>query len=457
MFKNSYKFLGSVLVIAACFSACTKGLDKVPFASIPQEKALLTSSDVEAALIGAYNRLGDDNVYGGDMFIYSELLGDNGEINWSGTYQGMTQIFNKSIPVNNGFVQSTWLASYTTINTLNNVLKAKDSVIELKRNKVEGEAKFLRGAVYFDLVRLYAKAWNDGTPATNDGVPIVLTPTSVITEADKVPRNKVAEVYSQVIKDLTEAESLLPESNSFFANKTAAAAMLARVYLTQEDYANAAGAASRAIEYGQNILLPSYAELFPYNPDNLSAVIGNNKEDIFAMQVNTTTGVNDFSTFFSQLGRGDIEITQDHFADYEDGDLRIGGAFYQDGSSIYTSKFDMVYSAVKIIRLAEMYLVRGESNFRTGGAPVGGVAAVADINRIRARAGLPALSAGSLTLQDFFLERKHELSFEGQKLHDAKRFKLSTQGIPWNSPKLVLPIPDRERKVNPKLTQNEGY
>lgn len=457
MFKNSYKIFGGLLLVVASFSACTKGLDKEPYASIPSEEALLTSSDVEGALVGAYNRLGRDLVYGGDMFVYSELLGDNDEISWSGTYQGMTQIFNKNIPVDNDFVEGTWMASYTTINTVNNVIKAKDSVLEVKRDKVEGEAKFIRGAVYFDLVRLYAKSWNNGNPSTNPGVPIVLIPTNLISESDKVARNTVAEVYDQVIKDLTEAESLLPARNSFFATSGSAAAMLARVYLTKGDYANAAAAATRVIESGEYVLLEQYSELFRYNPDNLSEVIPNNKEDIFAMQVNTTSGVNEFTTFFSQNGRGDIEINESHFDDYEADDLRIGAAFYVDGGSIYCGKHDMQYSVVQVMRLAEMYLIRAEANFRAGGAPVGGVEPADDINLIRARAGLEPIGSAELTLEDIYLERKHELSFEGQKLHDAKRFEKSILGIPWNSPKLVFPIPNREIKVNSNLTQNEGY
>lgn len=457
MFNNRYMIIGGLLMVLASFSACNKGLEKNPYASVDESQALQTSSDVEAALIGAYSRLGDNNVYGGDMGVYSELLGDNGEISWSGTFQGMTQIFNKNIPVDNDFVQETWMASYVTINIANNVLGAIDKVTDTKKDKVEGEAKFIRGAVYFDLVRLYAKSWNDGTAANNDGVPLVLEPTRVITEDSKLARSKVAEVYTQVIKDLTEAESLLPETNGFFAGKSSAAAILARVYLEKGDYANAAAAATRVIESGNFTLLSNYADVYPYNPNNTNAVVGNTDEDIFAMQVNTTQGVNDFSTYFSQLGRGDVEINENHFDDYEADDLRINGGFYQDGGSIYCGKHDMSYSAVRIVRLAEMYLIRAEANFRAGGDPVGGVEAADDINTIRDRAGLGPIASGDLTLEDIYIERKHELSFEGHKLHDAKRFGKSILGIPWNSPKLVFPIPDRERKVNENLTQNDGY
>lgn len=439
-------------------TACNKGLDKNPYDRIVESKALLTSSDVESALVGSYKQLGQANVYGGDIFVYSELLGDDGNIGWSGTYQGMTQIYNKNIPVNNDFVEGTWLASYNTINVANNVLSALDKVAESKRDKVEGEAKFIRGSLYFDLVRLYAKSWNDGSPASNDGVPLVLTPTRGIKEENYVSRNKVSEVYIQVIKDLTEAENLLPADNGFFANKSAAAAMLARVYLQQGEYSNAASAADRVISSGSNSLTADYAGAFPYNGNNPNEIVSNTSEDVFAMQVNTTQGVNDFATFFSQAGRGDIEINEGYFVDFEADDQRPSQAFYTASGSIYCGKYDMLYGAVHIIRLAEMYLIRGESNFRLApAAPIGGVAAADDINIIRNRAGLAPLAANALTLDAIILERSHELSFEGFRLHDIKRLEQSTQGIAWNSPKLVFPIPDREIKVNKNLTQNEGY
>ncbi|ULQ51254.1 RagB/SusD family nutrient uptake outer membrane protein [Flavihumibacter fluvii] len=454
MFKSKYRIIGSLFIVLASFSACTKGLDKEPTASTDESKALLTSEDVESALVGAYSRLGDDNVYGGDMFVYSELMGDNDEIYWSGTYQGMTQIFNKNIPVDNDFVQDTWLGSYNAINVANNVLSAIDSVDEAKQDKVKGEARFIRAAVYFDLVRLYGKAWNDGSPTTNLGVPLVLTPTKGVSESLKVSRNTVAEVYTQVISDLSVAEELLPDDNGFFANKSAAGAMLARVYLQKGDYENAAAAANRVIESGTNSLMETYADAFPYNPDNEKEVIPNTDEDIFAMQVNASQGINEFYTFFSQSGRGDIEINASHFADYEPNDDRINGGFYESGGSIYCGKYDMAYGAVHIIRLAEMYLIRAESNFRLN---PGSAAAADDINIIRARVGLDPIAAGDLTLDAILVERKHELSFEGHKLHDAKRLEQDILGIPWNSSKLVFPIPDREMKVNSNLVQNDGY
>lgn len=440
--------------------ACEKKLDINPTVSIEETQALLTSSDVEAALVGAYADLGDGDVLGGEMGVETELLSDFNEINWSGTFQGLTQIFNKQIPVTSAFIRDTWLDSYKVINDVNNVLSAIGVVLPNRQKRVEGEAKFIRGLVYFELVRLFAKAWNDGDPNANDGVPIILTPTRApLTEADKKARDKVAAVYAQVIKDLTEAEAALPLTNGFFANKAAAAAILARVYLQKGDYPNAAAAANRVLTTnnptGPNryILMDEYADAFPFNPTISTQVVENTREDVFAIQVTNSQGINDFNTYFSPFGRGDIDIRDEHLNLYQPIDERLA-LFYDDGSgSIRTGKFDMIYGAVHIVRLAEMYLIRAEANIRAGSTV--GATPLSDINTIRRRAGLPDLLV--VTLADILRERRLELAFEGHNLHDVKRLQKSVGALAWNSPKLVFPIPDRERKVNPNLSQNAGY
>lgn len=444
----------SLAVALLCLTACEKDLDINPTQSIDETQALNTSSDVEAALVGAYSDLGDANVYGGGIFVISELLANDDEFNWTGTFQGYTQIFNKQIPVDNGFAQSTWLDSYRAINDVNNVLNALDVVTQARKARVEGEAKFIRGCLYFELVRLFAKDWSDGDPAANDGVPLILTPTRApLNETSQKARDKVAAVYAQVIQDLTEAETLLPATNSVFATKAAAAAMLSRVYLQKADYTNAAAAADRVIKSNRHALEDSYLDVFPYNGNNPNEDIVSPGEYIFSMQVTSSQGVNDFNTYFSTSGRGDIDINDAHLNLYEPNDDRLS-IFYDDGG-IRTGKFDMIYGNVPVVRLAEMYLTRAEANFRLGTAV--GATPLADINRIRQRVNLLPYTLADLTLDKILKERKLELAFEGQAIHDIKRLKGSVGGLQWNSPKLVLPIPDRERKINPNLTQNAGY
>ena len=172
------------------------------------------------------------------------------------------------------------------------------------------------------------------------------------------------------------------------------------------------------------------------------------------MQVTSSSGNNSFQTFFSANSRGDIQINPTHIALYETGDSRLN-LFYSSGGSEFTGKFDDLYGNVHIIRLAEMYLIRAEANFMAGTAT--GDSPLNDINVIRTRASLTPLTSMQLSLAAILKERKLELAFEGSAVHDIKRTQGNVALLPWNSPKLIYPIPQREIRANPNLTQNAGY
>lgn len=448
-----YNLLFASMLLAAA-SSCKKALDIDPVDTIEQSQALLTSKDVEVALVGSYSALGNSNFYGGRPFLMADFLANTNAIEWYGTYEELTQTINKQLLKTNTFVDNVWAAGYTAINDANNVIAAISKVDAAKKNKVEGEAKFIRGAAYFDLVRLFGKAYNDGSPTTNPGVPIVLTPTTTVTDASYVTRASVAAVYSQAIADLTDAEAKLPATNGFFATKYAAAGMLARVYLQMGNYAAAAAAANRVIASGNYSLTPAFIDAFP----EMGSTPGvNSSEDVFAMQVTTLTGFNGYNEFYGSStygGRGDAVISQDWINNtYAANDDRIN-AFYDDGD-MYTSKYANPYGNVSIIRLSEMYLIRAEANVRLApAAPVGGRTPLQDLAVVRSRAGLTTTTA---TLANILAERKLELAFEGFALHDAKRTQTNIGSIPWNSNVLVFPIPQREMDANKNLTQNAGY
>ncbi|GAA4209834.1 RagB/SusD family nutrient uptake outer membrane protein [Pedobacter jeongneungensis] len=440
-------------------SSCKKALDINPVDTIEQKNALNTSKDVEGALVGAYSDLGSRNFFGGRPFLMADFLANTDAVEWFGTYEELTQAINKSLLKTNVFVDNVWASGYTAINDANNVIAAIDKVDAAKKSRVEGEAKFIRGAAYFELVRLFGRAYNDGSPTTNLGVPIVLTPTNLISEANYVSRATVTAVYNQAIADLTDAETKLPATNGFFATKSAAAAMLARLYLQMGNYSAAANAANRVITSGNYHLTSNYLDAFPKMPESgKPAKPGDNtSEDVFAMQVTTLTGFNGFNEFYGSStfgGRGDAVISQDWIdATYSTDDDRIN-AFYDD-DDIFTAKFGNQFGNVPVIRLAEMYLIRAESNVRlASAAPIGGVTPLQDLATVRSRAGLTTITA---TLADILNERKLEFAFEGFSLHDAKRTQTNIGNIPWNSTKLVFPIPQREIDANTKLTQNAGY
>ena len=440
-------------------TSCNSKLDVKPIDTIDAGQALNTTDDVQAALVGSYTSLQASAAYNGYLQFSSDLLADNGDVTFGGTFSQPQEFQRKAIRRDNSFVQQIWQRGYITVNRTNNVLANLDKVTAATtKTRIEGEAKFIRSLTYFDLVRLFARAWNDGMPTSNPGVPLVLTPTGTVTEANSVKRNTVSEVYAQLITDLTTAEANLPASNGFFATKYSAAALLSRVYLQQGRFADAAAAANRVITGGAFQLDPSYTDEFYQSGDLLS----NTLEDVFTIQNSaqsgSNSGSNQLNVFYSQFQRGDVAINDQLLNQFEAGDDRAT-LFTPTPNQTYSDKYDAQYGTVKFVRLAEIYLTRAEANFRAGTTV--GATPLSDVNLVRARAKLPALTI--LTLAAITKERKLELAFEGFRLGDLKRNQESTidpitnAAIAWNAPRLVLPIPLAEINANPNLTQNPGY
>ncbi len=430
------------------FFGCDEQLELEPAQSISESLALETDANIKAVLVGAYDELGVGNLFGGETLRNSELLGGDGEIQWVGTFVGPREMFTKQMNSDNADAEGTWLDAYQTINILNNVLSALDRVNDSDRNTVEGEALFMRGLLYFELIRFYALPYEAGQVNSQTGVPLVLTPTRGITDDSYVARNTVDEVYNQILADLTRAASILPSSNSWRASSGAANAILARVYLQRGEYQNALNAANAVIESGEYALLGDYADVF--NRD------ANSSEDIFAIQNTTQDGTNAMNTFWSIPdfgGRdGDIEIFQGHLDLYDPADTRLA-LFFMGNGAMRSGKWNNQFGNVGVVRLAEMYLVRAECNIRLGSST--GAAPVDDYNAVHTRAGLPA--ATDVTLEDVLFERRLELAHEGAKIHDIKRLGQSVGGFAYNANELVFPIPQREINANPSLTQNPGY
>lgn len=436
-FKNILLTSATLLFI----SACSSRLDVQPTQSIDESTALATEQDVDVTLVGAYDGMSSVNLYGGAFQYAGDLLGDDREVVFGGTFVTLDELWRKTITPGNTQTTATWTSAYNTINRTNNVLSALDKVSAANKNSVEGQARLIRGAVYFELVRLFAKAWGDGDNATNPGVPLVLTPTRGVTDADYKARNSVSEVYAQIIDDLTKAEQL--------AKLQPAAALLARVYLMQGNYASARDAANRVISSKEYALETDFANAF----------VDDNGEAIFSIVVTDQDGTNSMNTYYASSlnqGRGDVRVQSKHLALYEAKDIR--GKFFNtsnNGTRTFTSKYNDRFGDVPVLRLAEMYLIRAEANFRLGTTV--GAAPLADINTIRERAGLVALTSTQLTLSSLLKERKLELAFEGQQVHDIKRTKGTVGTTAFSANNLVIPIPQREIDTNKKLVQNPGY
>ncbi len=446
--------------IVLFFAGCIKELDIQPVTQIDASVALETAEDLESALIGAYSIMHSGALYGTNLNLVPELLGSENYCQWRGTFQSYRQIMNKNMTIDNAEASRTWIAAYQAINVANNVLANLDKVSDAaQRAALEAEAKFIRGILHFELVRLYARPWN-ARNVNPIGVPIMLRAVSDEAGASvKVPRNTIEEVYAQVIQDLKDAEAGLPEArsgnNRFRATTYTAKAFLSRVYLQQQDYANALQKANEVIESGEYRLNASVASAFrnKFTSETIFELYMND-------QNNAGTANDGLTTFYASLpgiGRSDVRILAPFASLYEPTDERLTELIYigtgRRPGSRQTGKWTQFGQNIPVIRLAEMYLTRAECNFRLGSAV--GSTPLDDVNLIRRRARASELS--SITLDDIILERSLELCFEGLRIHDLKRLELGTGSFSYDHPKLVFPIPEREIRANTALVQNDGY
>ncbi|RYY11986.1 MAG: RagB/SusD family nutrient uptake outer membrane protein, partial [Chitinophagaceae bacterium] len=173
--KKLFLYIGLITITAI---SCGKKLDILPLANIAEEEVFTTDANVKKALNGAYDAVSASGAYGGDILMYGELLASestNGEINWDGTFNEPREIFNKAMLTNNGYITATWVSAYRTINICNGILANISIVDPADRDRVEGEAAFLRGSMYFELVKLFAKPYSAG--GGNPGLPLIISPT----------------------------------------------------------------------------------------------------------------------------------------------------------------------------------------------------------------------------------------------------------------------------------------
>ena len=456
---KAYKYIA---VIVLCFTiiACDDKLDLEPQQSLDIDTTLGDPSNIKNLLVGIYDEAAhgsaegpnvEENIYGGELNVTAELLANDTELAWNGTFIEPREFNLKTITTTNSWVRIIWTNGYEVINQANIVLENLDKFDdENERNTVEGEAKFLRALTYFDLVRFYSIPYEAGQTNSQLGVPIISE--SVLSPSDitEPSRNTVEEVYNQVINDLIDSYNLLPSENAEFADSDAARALLARVYLQQGNYTLAGEAANAVINNTSHVLTSQYENAFNNDVDS--------SEDLFAWQITSQDGTNDMNTFWSTREFGgrstssDISVNPEYFDVFTGSDDRAN-FFYEGSNTTVSSKWQSQFANIPFIRLSEMYLIRAESNQRLNtslGAPP-----LDDVNTLRIRANASVLAA--ITLQDILDERKRELAFEGHAIHDAKRLQQNIGTLNYNANQLILPIPQREIDANPNLIQNNGY
>ncbi|MET6990079.1 RagB/SusD family nutrient uptake outer membrane protein [Sediminicola arcticus] len=449
IYKITYVFSILLLLIG-----CENELEINPTNNLPGELAFSSEANIAAILVGTYDEAGQAATYGGDLQIFTDLLGTSDQTFWSGTFQAFRQAFQKNVFVDNGFVDDIWSNAYETINQANLVLDNLETVTSSpeEKDRIEGEAKFLRALNYLDLVRNFATPYVAGQVNAQPGVPLRLVGIVDYAQTQEIARSSVDEIYNQVIIDATDAYNLLPSANGFYADKYAAQALLARTFFQQGDYAAARDAASDVLLNSGHSLTSGFAGAFNNDVDS--------SEDIFAFQVTSQTGSHDLTNHYASEGDGgrggDIVIEDAYLTLFDDPNDERGNFTYinPDNDRRLTLKYTNQFANISIFRVAEMHLIRLESNFRLSSSL--GLAPLTEINALRARSSAAPL-IGPLTLDLIFNERQLELAFEGFILNDSKRTQRSVGSIAWDDTSLVLPIPQSEMDTNPLMVQNQGY
>ncbi len=473
-----------VLLTAA---SCSSLLDVEPRSQADSQTALNTPEGLDAALNGVYDRLQNTALYGRDFLALSEALSDN------------AQATNKSGRLNNesrnvqGATFGSWATAYFAINQANLILDALPSVTALtdtnRRNFIEGQALFLRGLLYHDLMRVYA--YDPGVEIAQNsrgGVPLITK--GVINQADITfpSRPPIADVYKQIYTDLQGAINVLGRTSlnngntPTYANRQAAQILLSRVALYNKDYATTVANATAAI--AGSIKLTDAANYVagwraPRQPESVFELVFTTPENIgvnTSLQTTYTTlvrvgdrgatgGFGDLvpSPAFINLLESE-KSTTGQVLDvrrqlYELGTTGRGTAFIEN-TKFLGKNGTINLDNIPVIRIAEAYLNRAEANAQLGNT----AAALADLNTMRTNRGLPALATSpgtDLLVAAILQQRRLEYGFEGQRWFDLKRTGqdiVKFQGnVPYNDPRLLAPIPVNELSTNKNLKQNFGY
>ncbi len=470
------------LIATLSVTACQeKFIDLAPISSASTATFFKTQSDMITAINGAYATLQAGGQYG-DYYILGEIPSDNSTPALSGSVTDQDEFDKFYIRTTNPVLLARWNDGYRGIYRTNTVIDRIGAVAmnEALKARITGEAKFLRALMYFNLVRVFGD------------VPLVLKEITDPAEGYDYERAPASAVYTQIVKDLSEAQQALPESYSGTdvgrATRGAAKALLGKVYLTNKQYAEAAAVLKEVIDSGIYDLLPTYAAVF--NPANK-----NSKESIFAVQYkkglvpregsgfgNSFAPTNSANAVIQFGGGGNNQPTKDIELAYEPGDQRKGVSLATGYTNAQGNRVEAYY--VKkfldapvvngdsddnwpVLRYADVLLMYAEVLNETGQT----TQALPFLNRVRTRAGLAPATVTSQADMRLAIEqeRRVELAFEGHRWFDLVRTgralpilqaKAAAIGIKTNltANNLIWPIPQSQIDINPsKIKQNPGY
>ncbi len=484
--KKNLLYTGIAAALLA--TSCGKDfLEQLPETTRTTTAVYKTPSDFQNAVIGAYSTLKHNGLYanGGSnsaLLHLGETVSDNAEFGATRAVSNVSifELEDFNFSLSNTLFSAAWTGHYVGIARANTILSRLPGVTMDKAlsDRFEGEAKFLRGLFYFNLVRLFGD------------VQLITAELNDPNEGYKIPRTATAKIYEQIIADLGAAESLLPatlgNADAGRASRWAAKALLGKVYLTQKDYTKAAAKLNEVIASNQfNVTANTYAAVFS-NTTSFSA----NKDMIFAVQYKSGN-IGQGSAIWSATipwgaqgslfgvnggsGEGFLRPTADMVNAYEAGDARKAATVatsYTNGANTVNERYVVKYRQTGVVqneadidfpvlRFADVLLMYAEALIEQGQVAT----AIPFVNQVRTRAGLAGLST-ALSQADARLaveqERRVELAFEGQRWFDLLRTDrflpvMSAKGYATKAFHKLFPVPQRETDLNPALGQNQGY
>ncbi|WP_207432967.1 RagB/SusD family nutrient uptake outer membrane protein [Sabulibacter ruber] len=433
--------------------SCDSFLDVEPKQYVSDEQTILDGASAETAVRGMYRTLSANGYYGTTFPSIGYLSGDN--IQWTGSQAITGQFVNHEVRADNSILSTLWSSIYKTINSANHViakvptLPLEPSFPQAKKDQLLGEAYFVRALSYFDLARVWG------------GVPLYLQPTLTATDNRGIPRSMVADTYAQVLKDLTEAEKLLPNTtNRIRATQKTVWALRARYHLYQKEWALAEEYASKLIGEGNYTLVKPYSAWWANNVVasqesvfELAYSAANTNSHRGNWQPPTNGGTRQWApntAFVDLVSNPAIGGNRSALVSKTADGRWYGNLYYRSPAT------DPAY----VIRIAELYLIRAEARAQQGGTTkLEG--ALADLNAVRSRADLPALTP--ITDQAALLlaienERRIEFAFEPHRWFDLVRTDRAAAVLGLtDARRYVLPLPVDEITLDKALVQNEGY
>jgi len=451
----------AIIILMVFLTSC----DSFVEVDLPKSQLINTTvfedyATADAALTDIYAKIRDKGLLAGTSAGISNKLGNYAdELVAYGTISNPNwNFYNNNLLPTTADIAAYWNNTYNQIYAANAVIEGATNATNLSpnnKNQLKGEALFIRALLHFYMTNLFGD------------IPY-------ITDTDYrknsvVSRMATATVYQHVISDLEVAIPLLPTKYSSLdrvrPNQYTAKALLARVYLYSNQYAEAANEASVVL---------NETELFSLLQDPNQVFLLNAKETIWQLQTANAGQNTDEAAYFiflsvpppvvslntllvNSFASNDLRKTKWIKAVPSSTTIWYHAYKYKERDFTATSK---EYSIV--FRLAEQYLIRAEARAKQGDL----IGAKEDLNKIRNRAGLSnTLAITQAEIVDAIMqERRWELFTEqGHRFFDLKRNNLldtilSVSKSGWSTTDRLFPIPQTELITNPNLLpQNPGY